>query len=178
MPQPGYKNTAPRDRGAPKPRRPKAQGIPFVFDATNIAEVERMAASGLNKGEISEILGISPQTMSKHVKLNAQLSDAITRGKAKAAYAVGRSLFKKACDGDVPAIKWWEQTRRGLSEVSEHRHVGADGGPIETVNTNVSMGLNRLEGESDEAYLARLREGTAQLLERRRAHEDALAGEP
>ena len=32
-------------------------------------------------------------------------------GKAKAQGVIGKALFLRAKDGDMPAIRWWEMTR-------------------------------------------------------------------
>lgn len=165
MPPRGYKKVTPE---APKPKKPRtrgAQGIEFVFDQEKIAQVEAMMGAGLSKPMICSILGIDRSTLASHAAKNAQLNEAMERGLATASLHVGLALVKKARQGDVPAIKWWEQTRLGYHEKQSMAHTGPSGGPVEVVSTHLS--LSRNEGESERDYLARLKAGTDALLAKR-----------
>lgn len=84
----------------------------------DLRQVEELAGYGLTLGQIAAVLGFSERTL--HNKKTDQLIAAIQRGKAKAAAIVGKSLFGRARDGDVPAIRWWEMTREGRSERSQN----------------------------------------------------------
>lgn len=79
-----------------------------------LRQVEELAGYGLNLGQIAAVLGFCERTL--HNKKNDELIAAIQRGKSKAAAIVGKALFGRAKDGDVPAIRWWEMTREGRSE--------------------------------------------------------------
>lgn len=84
----------------------------------DLRQVEELAGYGLTLGQIAAVLGFSERTL--HNKKTDELIAAIQRGKAKAAAIVGKSLFGRARDGDVPAIRWWEMTREGRSERSQN----------------------------------------------------------
>lgn len=84
------------------------------LDENMLRQVEELAGYGLTLGQIAAVLGFSERTL--HNKKTDELVAAIQRGKAKAAAIVGKSLFGRAKDGDVPAIRWWEMTREGRSE--------------------------------------------------------------
>lgn len=84
------------------------------LDENALRQVEELAGYGLTMGQIAAVLGFSERTL--HNKKTDDLVAAIQRGKAKAAAIVGKSLFGRAKDGDVPAIRWWEMTREGRSE--------------------------------------------------------------
>lgn len=84
------------------------------IDENMLRQVEELAGYGLTLGQIAAVLGFSERTL--HNKKTDELVAAIHRGKAKAAAIVGKSLFSRAKDGDVPAIRWWEMTREGRSE--------------------------------------------------------------
>jgi hypothetical protein len=81
-----------------------------------IRQIEELAGYGLTMVQIAAVIGIADRTMRDHKAENPEIAAALQRGKAKAAAKVGRALFHRACDGDVPAIRWWEMTREGRSE--------------------------------------------------------------
>lgn len=83
----------------------------------DISRIEELAAQGLTQEEIALCLGISDRTLRNHKQIDSVLSDAIKRGKAKAASEVANVLYLKAVvDKDLGAIIWYEKTRRGLSD--------------------------------------------------------------
>jgi predicted DNA-binding protein (UPF0251 family) len=96
----------------------------IALTARDLRAIERMAGCGLTQQEIAATLGISGDTLTRR-KLEANetaVAEALERGRAKAAAAVGNALYRKALKGDVPAIRWFEATRFGRSEkqVLEH----------------------------------------------------------
>jgi len=86
------------------------------LDENALRQVEELAGYGLTLEQIAAVLGFSDRTMRRKQAENEELVAAIKRGKAKAAAIVGKSLFGRAKEGDVPAIRWWEMTREGRSE--------------------------------------------------------------
>lgn len=84
-----------------------------------IRKIEELAGYGLTIAQISAVLGFSERSLFNHRELNPEIDAALKRGRAKAAAKVGRALFHRAVDGDVPAIRWWEMTREGRSERSQ-----------------------------------------------------------
>jgi hypothetical protein len=87
------------------------------LDENMLRQVEELAGYGLTMAQIAAVLGFSERTL--HNKKTDELVAALQRGKAKAAAIVGKALFVRAKDGDVPAIRWWEMTREGRSERSQ-----------------------------------------------------------
>lgn len=87
------------------------------LDDNMLRQVEELAGYGLTMAQIAAVLGFSERTL--HNKKTDELVAALQRGKAKAAAIVGKALFVRAKDGDVPAIRWWEMTREGRSERSQ-----------------------------------------------------------
>jgi len=85
-------------------------------DENMLRQVEELAGYGLTLDQIAAVLGFSERTMHRRKDEDENLVAAIKRGKAKAAAIVGKSLFGRAKEGDVPAIRWWEMTREGRSE--------------------------------------------------------------
>lgn len=84
------------------------------LDENMLRQVEELAGYGLTMAQIAAVLGFSERTL--HNKKTEELVAALQRGKAKAAAIVGKALFVRAKEGDVPAIRWWEMTREGRSE--------------------------------------------------------------
>jgi len=86
------------------------------IDENMLRQAEELAGYGLNQGQIAAVLGFSERLLQDRKHQNEAFAAAIQRGKAKAAAIVGKALFGRAKDGDVPAIRWWEMTREGRSE--------------------------------------------------------------
>lgn len=86
------------------------------IDDNMIRQVEELAGYGLSMAQIAAVIGFSERMIYERKAENEALSAALARGKAKAAAIVGKALFGRAKDGDVPAIRWWEMTREGKSE--------------------------------------------------------------
>jgi len=113
--------------GYAKPPEPNKGGRPPYEPLTDreLGMLERLAGLGMSHRKLAHILGWSIKTFIKHRENDPRVLQAINRGRAKADAQVASSLFRQALNGDVPAIKWWEQTRGGMREVSvtEHRIV-------------------------------------------------------
>lgn len=104
-----------RPRGRPaQPSKP-----PNPNDPELLRQVEELAGYGLTQEQIAAVLGFSERTLRTRKADSEEFSAAIQRGKAKASAVVGKALFVRAKDGDVPAIRWWEMTRDGRSERSK-----------------------------------------------------------
>jgi len=104
----------------------------------DIQEVEALAGLGFSEEEIAISLGISQDTIDRRKKENADIADAIKRGKAKAKRKVTSKLMEKIEAGDLGAIIWYEKTRLGFSDKQTVEHTGKDGGAIE-INTDGSV---------------------------------------
>lgn len=122
------------------------------IDENMLRQVEELAGYGLTLAQIAAVLGFSERTL--HNKKTDELVAAIQRGKAKAAAIVGKSLFGRAKDGDVPAIRWWEMTREGRSE-----KVQTDNRHEVTTDADTEARLARLMGEVIERTTPRNLEG-------------------
>lgn len=81
-----------------------------------LRQVEELAGYGLSSDQIAAVLGFSERTLRRKKEEDEAMMAALSRGRAKAAAIVGKALFSRAKDGDVPAIRWWEMTREGRSE--------------------------------------------------------------
>jgi alkylated DNA nucleotide flippase Atl1 len=88
--------------------------------ADDFRRIEELAGYGLTMPQIAAVLGMADRTLRDHRVINPEIDAALQRGKAKAAARVGRALFQRAVEGDVPAIRWWEMTREGRTERSQN----------------------------------------------------------
>lgn len=80
------------------------------------AEVARLAGLGLTQREICASLGISQDTLTRRKVDSADFADAMERGKSESAIEVSSALFEACKHKNVPAIIWYEKTRRGLTD--------------------------------------------------------------
>ncbi len=85
-----------------------------------------MASGDFTQEQIAAALSVDHETLVKHCK--AELADGRQVLNAK----ISGTLAKKAVDGDLGAIIWYEKTRRGYRDTSRHELTGADGGPIDS----------------------------------------------
>lgn len=101
-----------RPRGRPaQPQRPVTDEM--------LRQAEELAGYGLSLPQIAAVLGFSERTLFSRKTESEEFAAALARGKAKASAEVGKALYRRAKDGDIPAIRWWEMTRDGRSERSK-----------------------------------------------------------
>jgi hypothetical protein len=99
-----------------------------------LRQVELMAGWGMSQAQIAHILKVSPDTWTRRKRDSAAVAAAYERGKAVAESRVAERLFSRAAvDGDVSAIRYWENTRTGRTETSVQKREtsGPNGGPIQ-----------------------------------------------
>jgi hypothetical protein len=95
--------------------RSKGGRPPFEITEKVIAQIEQLAGYGLTVVQIAAVIGCSETTM--HAKKHqADVSEAFTRGRARAEAMIGKSLFEKAKAGEGWAVQWWEKTRAGRTD--------------------------------------------------------------
>ena len=83
----------------------------IVPDAAMRKKAERLASQGLTLEQIAHTLGICYQTLNEKRKEYTDFSDAIERGRAKGIAVITNSLFERAQDGDVSAIRYYLNNR-------------------------------------------------------------------
>jgi hypothetical protein len=137
----------PKKRGRPPKQldqttKRTTQAVPVTDEM--VRQAEELAGYGLSAVQIASVLGISEGTFHARKHDSDAFSEALERGRAKAAGIIGKALFLRAKDGDVAAIRWWEMTRQGRSE---RQHTDAK---VEVVHDPVA-----------DARLARIVEETA-----------------
>lgn len=95
--------------------RPKGR-FKLLLTPDDLKKVETLAGYGLNQPEVATVMGISERTLSEYKGKSAEFSAAWSRGKEKAKAYVAGKLMAKIEEGDMSAIRWYEQTRCGRSE--------------------------------------------------------------
>jgi hypothetical protein len=97
-----------------------------------LRQIEQLAGYGLTLPKIAAVLNISERLLNKKKLNEERVRAALDRGRAVAEGIVGKSLFERAKDGDVAAIRWWEMTR-----ANRHAAVAVE----QTANVQVSGGV-------------------------------------
>jgi len=96
----------------------KKRGPPFKLDIDEnlINQIETLAGLGLTLEDISLVLKINESSFHRYKDRFPQIVQAVENGRAKAKETSGKALIRKVQEGDLPSIKWFEQTRFGYSE--------------------------------------------------------------
>ena len=87
-----------------------------------IAEVERMAALGMNQTQIARALGISPDTLERRKADTEAVRAALDRGRACGIDLVAGALFESAVAGNVRAQIFYLKANAGWSETRHRPH--------------------------------------------------------
>ena len=98
-----------------KAGRPKGS-FKLVLDENELKKVETLAGYGLNQHEVAAAMGIGERTLLEYKHKSDLFAAAWSRGKEKAKAYVAGKLMEKISEGDMVAIRWYEQTRCGRSE--------------------------------------------------------------
>ena len=87
--------------------------VTIIITDEMLARIEMMAGWGLSLTQIAAVMGISERALLIKKANESRVNAALEAGKAKAQGRVGKSLFERAVEGDVAAIRWYEMTRAG-----------------------------------------------------------------
>lgn len=82
----------------------------------DLKRAEALAARGLTLEQIAVSLGIGVRTLSRHKRQEADLAEAIKRGREKGIATVANKLFESAMDGNTAAMIFFLKARGGWSE--------------------------------------------------------------
>lgn len=106
----------------------------------DLVKVESLAAVGCTIEEIAASLGITDRTIYRRMQEEkSELSEAITRGRAKGIANVENALYKKAMEGDVGAIKFYlcNRSSDNWSSMNKIEMTGKNGAPIQPPVFNI-----------------------------------------
>lgn len=87
-------------------------------------QVTAMSGYGVPQDQIAALIGISYETLHKYFK------DELIRGKAKANYKVGKTLWSQATNGNTAAAIWWSKSQMGWKDSTKVELTGENGGAI------------------------------------------------
>ena len=115
-----------------------------------LKQIESMAGIGLTMEQIGQVLGISERTLHRNKITDSAVMAALQRGRAVAAFQVGKSLFQNATNGDFKSIQWYEMTRCGRSGKQEVTHTGDEAQPLQiTFEVAPAVGPVKINGSED-----------------------------
>ena len=87
--------------------------------ALDLARVEALAQAGHTDADIARQVGVHPQTILRRKQDSESFANAIQRGREAAHSLVSAALYNQALTGNVPAITWYEKTRRGFRDTQD-----------------------------------------------------------
>jgi len=91
----------------------------------DLKEIERLSSIGLSQRQVCDALGISQDTLTRRKQDDADIADALIRGKAKGIATVACSLFDQAVEGgSVQAASFYLKNRAGWKDKIEQENTG------------------------------------------------------
>ena len=111
--------------GRPRKRLTKAQ----------VEEVETLSAV-LSVEQIGAYFGLGKTTFYEIMKRQPEVFERYQRGKARAVGSVAKNLIMQAREGNTTAAIFYLKTQAGWKETTRQELTGADGGPINTEETD------------------------------------------
>ena len=108
--------------------RPKIEITPEICD-----KAEALAAQGLTRDQIADVLGFSRTTLYNRQAENPDFMDALKRGASKGVATIANALFQSAKGGNITAQIFYLKNRAPADwkDRRDHQHSGPDGGAIE-----------------------------------------------
>lgn len=127
-----------RDRGGRKAWEPT--------DDERLLVQSCMASGDFTQEQIAAVLRVDHETLVKHCR------EELGGGRQTLNAKISGALAKKALDGDLGSIIWYEKTRRGFRDTSRHELTGADGGPIDSRSVVLEITADMSPQDAADAY--------------------------
>lgn len=86
----------------------------------DLKQVENLAARGLTNDKIAYAMGFSPRTLYNNKKENAELAEAIARGRSKGEMVVSDVLFDMATSKEKVEVQ--VVTKKGVEKVTQDKY--------------------------------------------------------
>lgn len=115
--------------------RPVPKNKHRKYKPIDLDKVEALAAQGLNKLQICHCLGIAEKTLYNRQRLDAEVTVAFERGRAKGAENASAAIMRMIQKDEFHAAKFFLTHRADWRETKVLETTGKDGGPIEQVLT-------------------------------------------
>lgn len=107
----------------------------WIPNEEDYAKIERLAGQGLNREQISHVLGVSRATFSRKTAADEKIEAAIKDGRSKAIAMVSNRLFQDALEPrNLGAQVFYLKNQAGWRDRADVELTGKDGGPIETAD--------------------------------------------
>lgn len=87
-------------------------GRPTKYNPDELEHVTQLCMLGATDDELADFMGVHRDTIYEWKKKYPEFTDAIKKGREYADIEVAKSLFSKACSGDVTAMIFWLKNRR------------------------------------------------------------------
>lgn len=82
----------------------------------DLAQVEKLAAIGLNEQQVADSLGICVDTLAARKRDSSSFSEALKRGKAKGVAKISNALFEQGMNGQTAAAIFFMKNRAGWTD--------------------------------------------------------------
>ncbi len=87
-------------------------GRPTKYNPDELEHITQLCMLGATDEELAKFLDVNRDTIYEWKKKYPEFTDAIKNGREYADIEVAKSLYSKACKGDVTAIIFWLKNRR------------------------------------------------------------------
>lgn len=94
-------------------------------DEIDLKKVESLASRGLTYEQIAISLGFDVRTLYNKRKKNAEISEAIKRGRQKGISLVANKLFEQAASGNTTAMIFFLKAQGGWKEINKQEISGS-----------------------------------------------------
>ena len=87
------------------------------FTEKDMEQIETMAGLGMPLHHIAAVIGVGKATIERHAKTNPALTEALEKGRGKAAHEIYKTAYELAKSGKVPAMTmFWLKCQAGWKE--------------------------------------------------------------
>ena len=101
------------------------------FMELDLAQVERLAASGLNHQQIAMAMGISDSTFYRNKRTSKAFNAAVSRGVGKGLAVVAGALMRNIVGGDSSAQRFYLRSKGGWRDNTDaSRDQGTEASPL------------------------------------------------
>lgn len=114
-----------------KAKKNKGGRPSWLPDGATIQMVETLAGQGLTSEQIADCLGIGKTTLYDKAKNYEEFSNAIKKGKGKAAGFVTGKLFEQIRKDNLTATIFYLKTQLGWKETEARELTGKDGSALQ-----------------------------------------------
>ena len=118
----------------------------------DLGKIESLAAQGLTIKQIADCLDMSRSTLYKYKKEDADIADAVKRGRSKGIATVTNALFQSAKGGNVTAQIFYLKNRQPdkWKDRRDHTHAGDEDKPVVTKIVREVVNVDKGDGDTED----------------------------